>query len=344
MPTPTTIIVSPSAVTLPAGSQQQFVATVLDENGLPVLGAVVTWGDPDVGAITQAGLYSTEFGITSGTIPVGATLGAAQGTATVTLVAGPVASLTVPQLSELIMSLAQTPQFGQAVRDANALNVSPGVQQSAGGVATAAEVAAAGAGGAAGPGAAAGTGALPVAVAVTDGSGPVQAASVRATMNGQTAAVATTDATGSAALALNAGTYTVTATAAGLAGATVTATVAPGQQAVAVAMVPTAIAPPASAGQVVGTVTKTTGAGRPLAGAVFTFQLVGTPAGADVSGSTTPYPCPQTDADGHACLEFSPGWAYRGWPGTVTTPALAGPGVRFVAPAVDFNVPSILGP
>ena len=117
-------------------------------------------------------------------------------------------------------------------------------------------------------------GALPVTVTVTDAATgrPVQSATVRVTINATSyAAVANTS--GVATFALDAGTYAVTATAGGYAGATVTAAVATAGQAVAVRLGALAPITPTSAAEVVGTLFAADDQGNPRPGAVYKFQL-----------------------------------------------------------------------
>ncbi len=85
MPTPTTIVVTPSAVTVPAAGTQQFAAVVKDQSGDPINGLTVFWMDVDAGEITQSGLYTADPNVTSGQFPVTASCGPLSGSATITL-------------------------------------------------------------------------------------------------------------------------------------------------------------------------------------------------------------------------------------------------------------------
>ena len=189
----------------------------------------------------------------------------------------------------------------------------------------------------------AGDGAFPVTVHVSDAStsAPVQGATIRATINASSF-TATSNTSGGATFALDGGTYTVTATANGYAGATTTAVVAAAGQMVELTMTAALLPLPVNPGGVIGAVVKTDGSGRPRAGAVFTFQLIATPSAGNISGSTTPFNSGPTDAGGLSHVEFVAGWTYRGWAGTVS-PATAGRGVDFIAPTTPFLVPAILG-
>jgi MYXO-CTERM domain-containing protein len=80
-PVPTTVAVSPESATVSVGGDQTFTATVRDQFGSVMDGAVVTWTSsrPDVASITGGGVA---HGFLGGTVTVTATSGDATGTAT----------------------------------------------------------------------------------------------------------------------------------------------------------------------------------------------------------------------------------------------------------------------
>ncbi|MEW5742707.1 MAG: right-handed parallel beta-helix repeat-containing protein [Myxococcota bacterium] len=112
------ITVSPSSVSVGAGGQQTFTATAYDAANNVVPTAVFTWAAaPGAGTITSGGVLTA--GCSTGAFPMGvtATVGSVSGTASVTIVPGPVASLTVSPASATVKSGA-TQSFTVSARDA----------------------------------------------------------------------------------------------------------------------------------------------------------------------------------------------------------------------------------
>ncbi len=83
VPVLTSIVVSPSAVTLTKGSTQLFTAQPKDQFGNPI-SATITWSssNPTVGTITQGGLFTA---LSAGSTTITASNGSVRGTASVTV-------------------------------------------------------------------------------------------------------------------------------------------------------------------------------------------------------------------------------------------------------------------
>ena len=129
-----TITVTRNPDTLAVSTNRQFTATGKDANGAPV-GINPTWSvAASGGAINASGVF------TAGTVPgtftntVTATVGSISGKASVTVIAGPVATITVtPSTQTLAIGAAQ--QFTAVVKDAagNVLSILPNWSVVAGG-------------------------------------------------------------------------------------------------------------------------------------------------------------------------------------------------------------------
>lgn len=116
-----TITVAPAAVTLAAGATQQFTAVSTDANGNTVTITPV-WSVAAVGGgtISATGLFTA--GIVTGTFAntVRATSGTRSGTATVSVVAGPLATLTLtPNPASVAAGL--TRQFTAVAKDVSGI-------------------------------------------------------------------------------------------------------------------------------------------------------------------------------------------------------------------------------
>ena len=128
------LTVSRNPDTLAVGARRQFTAVGTDANGTPV-GVKPTWSvAAGGGTVSAAGLF------TAGTVPgtfsnsVKATVGSISDQATITVVAGPVATITVTPTSETVV-VGATQQFVAVVRDGfgNVLTVAPNWSVAAGG-------------------------------------------------------------------------------------------------------------------------------------------------------------------------------------------------------------------
>jgi len=120
------LVVTPNPITLGVGAAQQFNAVAKDANG-NVVPVVPVWSvDSAGGTINAAGLFTA--GTTLGTYnkTVKATSGALSGTATVTVVAGALATITVtPNPASMLTGATQ--QFGAVGTDAggNVVAITP---------------------------------------------------------------------------------------------------------------------------------------------------------------------------------------------------------------------------
>ena len=132
------ILLEPSSATLMSlGATVQLVASVLDENGQPVSGAVVSWQSSDEGVATVSaqGLVTA---VSNGAAQITARAGSVSSTATVTVMQSAGSILLEPS-SATLMSLGATVQLVASVLDENGQPVSGAVvswQSSDEGVAT----------------------------------------------------------------------------------------------------------------------------------------------------------------------------------------------------------------
>lgn len=114
----TSVLVSPSTHTMTSHSGTvQLTAAVKDANSSPVAGAVVNWTSSDAGCvqITQGGLATAG---NSGTATITATSGGASGTAVITVLPPPVATVAVTPAQGSIL-VGATLQFTAVARDAS---------------------------------------------------------------------------------------------------------------------------------------------------------------------------------------------------------------------------------
>jgi trimeric autotransporter adhesin len=88
------VTVAPSTASVVSGSTSTFTATVKDANGTVVTGRSITWtsSNPAVATVTASGVAT---GLAVGTTTITATSEAKSGTATLTVTAGPIASVQV---------------------------------------------------------------------------------------------------------------------------------------------------------------------------------------------------------------------------------------------------------
>ncbi|MFY9605831.1 MAG: hypothetical protein WAS24_03770, partial [Thermoplasmata archaeon] len=88
------IVLSPASASVVAGATHTVAATALDIFGNEISGAALTWSvDAEIGTITQAGVLTAATAVGSGLVTV--TSGSVSAAAEVTVVPGPVASITV---------------------------------------------------------------------------------------------------------------------------------------------------------------------------------------------------------------------------------------------------------
>ena len=98
-PTLTSTTVTPTSASVPTGGTQQFSATALDQNSQPMNPQPsFTWSVSGVGSISSSGLFSA--GSSAGSSTVTASSGGVNGTASVTVTAGPDFSLSVSPSSQ----------------------------------------------------------------------------------------------------------------------------------------------------------------------------------------------------------------------------------------------------
>ena len=120
------IVIEPASATLMAlGETVQLTAAVLDRNGQPIAGAVVTWTSSAVGVATVSaqGLVTA---VKNGTATITARSGSASATSTVTVMQS-VGSIVVEPASATLMALGETVQLTATVLDPNRLPVADAV-------------------------------------------------------------------------------------------------------------------------------------------------------------------------------------------------------------------------
>jgi len=95
------VSVTPSSASIPAGATTQLTATPRDGAGAPLSGRVVTWGSsaPGVAVVSNSGLVT---GVAPGSATISATSEGMSGSATITVTAVPVASVTVSPATALL--------------------------------------------------------------------------------------------------------------------------------------------------------------------------------------------------------------------------------------------------
>lgn len=116
--------VSPAQASIPAGSAQQFTATALDANGVPVPGAVMVWGSSDQSVATVDPATGLATGNHSGNSTITATAGGLQGSALLSVVQ--VASVVVTAAGNPLIQPGATIQLTATAFDAAGTAI-PGV-------------------------------------------------------------------------------------------------------------------------------------------------------------------------------------------------------------------------
>lgn len=97
-----TVTVEPSTATVASGSTRTFTATVTDENGGVLTNRVVTWSssNPSVATVSSTGVVTAvATGALVGTVTITASAEGKSGSASVTVTAGPVASVRITPTS-----------------------------------------------------------------------------------------------------------------------------------------------------------------------------------------------------------------------------------------------------
>ena len=120
------IAIEPASATLMAlGETVQLTAAVLDRNGQPIAGAVVTWTSSAAGVATVStqGLVTA---VKNGTATITARSGSASATSTVTVMQS-VGSIVIEPASATLMALGETVQLTATVLDPNRLPVADAV-------------------------------------------------------------------------------------------------------------------------------------------------------------------------------------------------------------------------
>ncbi len=117
-PVPTRITITPASATLMSiGETVQLAARVLDQNGQPVAGAVVTWqsSDQEVASVSSSGLVTA---VMNGTAQITATAGSASARAEVRVMQSAGSIVITPEMATL-MSIGETVQLAARVLDQN---------------------------------------------------------------------------------------------------------------------------------------------------------------------------------------------------------------------------------
>src|SRR6266496_2882311 len=111
------VVVNPSAATVPTGQALQLAATPQDSAGNPLSGLVMTWASssPAVATVDSNGLTS---GVAPGSATITAVSGGQSGTSTITVTSMPVASVTVSPAAPSVKA-GQTVQLSATMKDAN---------------------------------------------------------------------------------------------------------------------------------------------------------------------------------------------------------------------------------
>lgn len=112
-----TVVVSPSTGSVQAGQTVQLTATLSDANGGVLSGRTIAWtsANPAVATVSATGLVST---VAPGAVTISATSEGKSGSAQITVVPVPVASVTVSPTTASIQT-SQTVQLSAALLDAN---------------------------------------------------------------------------------------------------------------------------------------------------------------------------------------------------------------------------------
>ena len=137
-PVPTRIVITPASATLVSiGETVQLTASVLDQNGQQVIGAVVAWQSSDgtVATVSPQGLVTA---VMNGTVQITATAGSTSARAQVRVMQSAGSIVITPEMTTL-MSIGERVQLTASVLDQNGQQVTGAVvawQSSDGTVAT----------------------------------------------------------------------------------------------------------------------------------------------------------------------------------------------------------------
>ena len=119
VPGPATVVgVVPGSATLEVGSVEAFAAVALDAYGNLVTTALTWSADSAIGTITSGGVLTAATTVGSGLVTAAVTSNpAVRGTASVTLVPGPPATVTIAPPTTVTLAVDATHAFSAAVRD-----------------------------------------------------------------------------------------------------------------------------------------------------------------------------------------------------------------------------------
>ena len=112
----TSVVITPPTATVAVGGTQQFTVVIKENNGDVVTKATPTWSVSGGGSITQTGLFTA--GSTPGTSTISVSCSGITVSSTVTVTAGPLATITVTP-NPATMAINATQQFTAVGRDAN---------------------------------------------------------------------------------------------------------------------------------------------------------------------------------------------------------------------------------
>lgn len=112
------VSITPALDTLIVGQSVQLAATTKDGNGNTLTGRLVVWdgSDDNVALVSSAGKVTS---LALGTMTVTATSEGKTGTATIVVIAPPVASVTISPTTQTVVVGATTPAFTAVTKDAN---------------------------------------------------------------------------------------------------------------------------------------------------------------------------------------------------------------------------------
>jgi uncharacterized protein YjdB len=112
-----TVTITPTPASVNVGQTVQLTATLKDANGATLTGRTVTWSSSSTGiaTVSSTGLVT---GVAAGSVTITATSEGKSGTASVTVVLPPVATVTVTPSTQTI-AVGQTAQFTATLKDAN---------------------------------------------------------------------------------------------------------------------------------------------------------------------------------------------------------------------------------
>lgn len=116
LPMVATVEISPAAAVVPVGVQQELRAVPRDADGNPVEGMPVFWAseNPDVASVSVSGVVT---GVSAGAVRIAASAGGRSGTADLTVVPPPVASVSVDPPTATLR-VRQSAQLSATPRDA----------------------------------------------------------------------------------------------------------------------------------------------------------------------------------------------------------------------------------